>query len=357
MGVFRKLLSALQSKKGIAGAVLLLAYALYGTVQVLGNIDAAVKYAVPTLNFLGTGLGVLVIVSAGVLLILWAVYSQQEVVPVAGTREDAKESGVAAIVEPQNAEEEAVEKLRAEAESLRAQRDELQGKLGQWEGDRVRFKDLLTNAYTEGLSLRESKPSAEEARSWERHIKNLLEQAVGDEPARRVLKDDPTFRSAHLDATEEQRWMESRLNRLHDLMQQVKTRHAIPFRSGFDPHEWKDWKSPPQGASQDPKQCCLELADELHGFLEEHALDEAARAEMVDADLEIEIARADTDTMREFRKGPKKKVMSLLANLKERGWWKQEDFDPPDWEAVESLAHPHDIQLVADRLERLGYDL
>jgi hypothetical protein len=45
-------------------------------------------------------------------------------------------------------------------------------------------------------------------------------------------------------------------------------------------------------------------------------------------------------------KGPKKKVMGLLANLKRRGWWKQEeeeDFDPPEWEAGQDLAHPHDL--------------
>jgi hypothetical protein len=51
--------------------------------------------------------------------------------------------------------------------------------------------------------------------------------------------------------------------------------------------------------------------------------------------------------------------MGLLADLKRRGWWKQEeeDFDPPEWEAGQDLAHPHDLRLVADRLERLGYDL
>ncbi len=93
----------------------------------------------------------------------------------------------------------------------------------------------------------------------------------------------------------------------------------------------------------------------MHEFLENYAWDEVARAEAQDADLHYEIAHADTETMREFRKRLRPEVRRMIAELKRRGWWKQEDFDLPDWEAVERLAHPRDLQLVADRLERLGY--
>lgn len=105
------------------------------------------------------------------------------------------------------------------------------------------------------------------------------------------------------------------------------------------------------------KNVALVVAEDLHQFLEDYAIDEADRAEAMGADFELDVMRADTETMREFRKRLKPRDMGLLAELKRRGWWKQKDFDLPEWEAVESLAHPHDLQLIADRLERLGYDL
>lgn len=104
------------------------------------------------------------------------------------------------------------------------------------------------------------------------------------------------------------------------------------------------------------KRRCLEVAENMHQFLEDHALSEVDRVEWIDVDDGLGAAKADTETMRQFRKGPKKEVIGLLAELKRRGWWKQADFDLPDWEAVESLAHPRDLQIVADRLERVGYD-
>ncbi len=112
-----------------------------------------------------------------------------------------------------------------------------------------------------------------------------------------------------------------------------------------------------QLSDEDLKERCRELAEDLHQFLEDYALDEASRAEWSGADFQIEIARADTETMSEFRKRLKPRVMRMLAELKRRGWWKQEDFDFPDWEAVERLAYPQDLQPIADRLERLGYNL
>lgn len=105
------------------------------------------------------------------------------------------------------------------------------------------------------------------------------------------------------------------------------------------------------------KQRCLVLAEDLHQFLEDYAIDEADRAEAMGADFELDVMRADTETMREFRKRLKPRVMGMLTELKRCGWWEQEDFDLPEWEAAESLAHPQDLQLIADRLERLGYGL
>jgi hypothetical protein len=101
--------------------------------------------------------------------------------------------------------------------------------------------------------LRESEPSKEDAQEWGDHVGHLLEAALGDDYwVGRVLKDDPDFRSAIFDSSTEQQWMESRLNRLQDLSRWVEALDSIPFRSGFDPHKWADWKSPPQGASASP---------------------------------------------------------------------------------------------------------
>lgn len=109
-------------------------------------------------------------------------------------------------------------------------------------------------------------------------------------------------------------------------------------------------------SNEELKQHCSDLADELHTFLEDHVPSETDRVEWMDVDDGLGAAKADTEAMRRFRKGPKKEVIGLLAELKQRGWWKQADFDLLDWEAVESLAHPRDLQIVANRLERLGYD-
>lgn len=112
-----------------------------------------------------------------------------------------------------------------------------------------------------------------------------------------------------------------------------------------------------QLSDDDLKERCRELAEDLHEFLEEYAWDEVARAEGRDANLHYEIAHADQETMRLFRKRLEPRVMRMLAELKRRSWWKEEHFDLSDWESVESVAHPTDLQLIADRLERLGYGL
>ncbi len=54
-------------------------HAIRDLFSVLGLVDLAVNYVEPMLDFLGIGPGVLLTVVAGVLLILWVVYSQQPV--------------------------------------------------------------------------------------------------------------------------------------------------------------------------------------------------------------------------------------------------------------------------------------
>ena len=48
--------------------------------------------------------------------------------------------------------------------------------------------------------------------------------------------------------------MEMRVQRVDQLSKNVARNSAIPFRSGFDPYEWEDWKSPPSTSPGDPAQ-------------------------------------------------------------------------------------------------------
>lgn len=138
------------------------------------------------------------------------------------------------------------DELRAEVESLKGAIAKQREKLNRFDGDRKRFKALLTDAWREGTQLRESGPSEGDARKWGDRVGHLLEAALGNDYwVDRVLKDDPDFRSAIFNSTTEQKWMESRLNRLQDLSQWVEAQESIPVRPGFDPHGRKDWKSSP----------------------------------------------------------------------------------------------------------------
>lgn len=138
------------------------------------------------------------------------------------------------------------EKLRAENERLKAVNSGQQEQLSNWEGDRRRLKEFLTEAWREGTNLRGSKPSKEEAQEWENHVRYLLEQAIGKEIADKVLRHDPHYQSGDFDASDAQKFLEMRLHRVERLQGNVAKQGAIPFRTGFAPYDWKDWKSPPQ---------------------------------------------------------------------------------------------------------------
>jgi hypothetical protein len=123
--------------------------------------------------------------------------------------------------------------------------------LSEWDGDRQRFKHFLLEAWSEGTNLRGGNPSKEQAREWEGHVRHLLEQARDEEFADKALRHDPNFQSADFDASDAQKFLEMRLQRVNQLSKNVTKSGAIQFRSGFDPYEWKDWKSPPLTSSAD----------------------------------------------------------------------------------------------------------
>lgn len=131
------------------------------------------------------------------------------------------------------------EEVLAENERLRTENDKLQEQLNRFDGDRLMFRDLLQDLRRDGFNLRERNPSKEDARNWGNRVSDLLEAAIGDWVAEHTIKDEPPYASADLDATTEQAWIDGHLQQLHDLIQRVEGVEAIPFRSDFDPHNWR----------------------------------------------------------------------------------------------------------------------
>ena len=153
---------------------------------------------------------------------------------------------------PQLSETEIAElqRLRGEVESLTGQKDRLQEEINSRDADREIYWGLLIAALKEGLELRESNPSREDAQQWASRLYKLLEDAEGEWRVKPFRRPTPGYAYADLDATGEQAFMDYQLSKLQDLVQLVHSRQIIKFRSSFDPHEWADWKSPPQVASE-----------------------------------------------------------------------------------------------------------
>ena len=105
---------------------------------------------------------------------------------------------------------------------------------------------LLTEALLEGRRLREKEPGdVDDIEEWKSHVQTS-KAALGEGSAEWKTSERRTYlRSAIHGSTSEQKQIERSTNRLHDLIEWVKSPQDIPFRSGFDPHKWEDWKSPP----------------------------------------------------------------------------------------------------------------
>lgn len=110
-------------------------------------------------------------------------------------------------------------------------------------------------------------------------------------------------------------------------------------------------------SDEDLRLRCLELAESLHDFLEDNALNEADRAEMIGTDFQVDVARADIRTMNQFRKDLKPAVMGTLVELKRRGWWDPQNLADEVRESLERPAEPSDLTLIANLFEELGYGL
>ncbi len=105
------------------------------------------------------------------------------------------------------------------------------------------------------------------------------------------------------------------------------------------------------------KQRCLDLADELREFLEAYGLNEVDRAEMNIADFVLDIARADIETMRQYRRRCKARVTAMFAELKRRGWWAPESLDSEERKRLQNPDSPFDVQEIAEHLDTIGHRL
>lgn len=112
-----------------------------------------------------------------------------------------------------------------------------QERLNRYDGDRIRFKELLQNALSKGAELRESKPSESEARGWAEGVRAFIE-AANETVAHRFMRVDPGGVSNDIDATPAQAYLDKRISRLTELIQKIASQDSVPFRSGFDPYDY-----------------------------------------------------------------------------------------------------------------------
>jgi hypothetical protein len=269
--MFMRLLLLLRSKGGftvaLMGALILFGLLIYGLVSVLGHVEVIVKYIGPVVYFLGTGPGVLLSVAVAVLLILWALRPprpkrkpghaapafkpdreyerlksdlqeserEQERLQVALQEGERERERLKSDLQQSKQER---KRLQAENKRLKAERDELKRKTTVYD-NRVILKQALNAAYWEGLHLRGRKPSEDEAaaKKWAIRTNELIKGALGESEARRFLATNG-YRSGDSSATEEQKQLDRRLNRLSELIQRVDSLQPLDLRPDFEGQEW-----------------------------------------------------------------------------------------------------------------------
>jgi len=149
-------------------------------------------------------------------------------------------------LDPQDDERER-ERLKSENEWLRAERDELKAKVTVHES-RVALRQALGTAYRDGLHLRGRTPGRrrktsrgtthddEAAAKWAIRTNELIKEALGEGEARRFLGADGR-RAGDLSATEEQKRLNDRLNRLSELIQRVNSLQPLELQPSFKDQE------------------------------------------------------------------------------------------------------------------------
>jgi len=270
------------------------------------------------------------------------------------TAESEAEENPSLAASPTEPEE--VERLKTRLREVEQERDARdatikgqQEQLNHFDGDRAMFRSLLVSALEKGHKLRESDPNEAEARRWGERVSDLLEAAVGDWLAKSVMEDDPHFRSAIFGSTSEQKWMESRLNRLHDKIRWVESSKTVPFRSEFDPHDYDLDTFTLTSTDGKLKRRCLKVADELFQFLENHGIDDSS-----DPD-EPEVQRKEKEAMKLYRRRLRGKVRVLLQDLEQHGWYPPESLPGYKQRPIENPLSLYSVERIADVLVEIGH--
>ncbi len=324
--MFAKPLSALRSKKGIAGAGILVTYGVYGLIAVAGQADTVMDNAVPVLEFLGTGPGVLLALFVAVILIVWAANTQEaEAVSASGAapaaQQEREDSNAQKLPDTPESAEEWYDQPKITVTDATFERQPVT--LDGYHYDRCTFRDCT-------FIYKGEKPFA---------ITNF------------VLEGDNNIQAGSYGL--------DMFLRLLTLLKFIHPR--IEMGEGLDlggnvAYGYRLVKStePSKLGEEELKRYCLELADELYEFVEDYAWDDAARAEARDAGLQIEMARADIEAMHQYRRRFKRQVTNLITELKRRGWWKPEALNSEEWERLEKPDLPSDVQDIAECLETMG---
>lgn len=231
------------------GVLILFAFLVFGVVSVVGDIIFLVTGTGPIIDFLGTGWGVLIGLVVAVIIILLGLAFLIRATPQSASTSDGSQSSSPSdastpVTQPQTTPEE-IEHFRTKLSEVEQERDSLkktveqqQERLCRYDGDRDMLKDLLTEARSKGGRLRENNPTWEAADEWASTVSDLIKDAFGKTPVKAFMDDKDDRLAADRHASREQNWIDNRLNQLDKLKQQLEHRNGVPFRTGFDPHNY-----------------------------------------------------------------------------------------------------------------------
>ncbi len=259
-----------------------------------------------------------------------------------------------------HAQQAEIEAYRAEVASLEAQRNRLQSKVDAYDGDRDKLKALLNDAHTEGTSLRERNPDWRVADDWATAVSRLVRAAFGDQAVKVLMDDSGDRLAADREATREQAWMDNRLHRLHRLRQTLGDRDTVPFRSGFDPHEWREWKSPPPTGSEELEDLRAKLREVEQERDELEAENKRLGSQPGDEDLKDRALRLSAELFRFVEQrdedDPKGKLNAALSSG-ENVWETSQvkgDYDNETAARYHQYYEP-DVRALLNALERRGW--
>lgn len=109
--------------------MILVGYAIWGLISVAGLADFVANYAGPVLGLLGTGMGILVALLIAVLLIVWAVNTEQGETAKAGAESSPPSPARPEDKEKEREHEREHEQLRDSFRRVQLERDRLRARL------------------------------------------------------------------------------------------------------------------------------------------------------------------------------------------------------------------------------------